>query len=446
MSDKTKRAVFVTRFGAIAASVGSAVGLGNIWRFPFEAGEHGGGAFMLCYIGFILVVGLPVILSEFILGRASRSNAMGAYARFGRSRSWRGVGLLGIIASLMILSFYSVVAGWTLEYTVQSALGAVADANRDAHHARFMAFSTHPWRPVLWAALFLLTNHLVVSRGVTRGIERAANIMMPLLFGLLVAFCIHSLMLPGAAQGLTFLFKPDFGSINSRVLVGALGQAFFSLSLGLGCMLTYASYFSSSTRLTRTAVTIAGLDTLVAILSGVLIFPAVFTYGMNPEAGPALVFEVLPAVFGRMPGGAIWSFLFFLLLLLASLSSTISMSEISIAYFTDGRRMTRRTATRLSTAIALVCGSLCALSFGPLRDVTICGQTVFGLFDYCSNNILLPVGGMLCSIFVGWHLDRTVVTAQLSGNQRTVHILTFCLRYVCPTAIAVVMLDALGIL
>lgn len=448
--NKTGRDIFTTRFGAIATTVGSAVGLGNIWRFPYEAGAHGGGAFMLCYIAFILILGLPVICAEFILGRSSRSNIFGAFRHHSGGRVFPMVGYMGIVASLMILSFYSVVAGWTVEYTVQSAIGALDFSDVGEYHTHFDTFVTGNWRPALWTLIFLGINFAILMRGVTKGIERFSNILMPVLFLLLIIFCINSLMMDGASEGLTFLFHPDFSQLTPSTMLGALGQAFFSLSLGLGTMLTYASYFSSETRLGRSALTTASLDTLVAILAGVIIFPAVFTYGMSPSAGPTLVFEVLPSIFHHLPGGVIWSTLFFFLLFLASLTSTISMSEISIAYFTDELKMKRRTAVCLNTGIAAFFGFLCALSFGCLSDFTIAGKTLFDFFDFTTSNILLPLGGMIISLFVGWRVKRSEIEREMTcygtTRFRLMGLLIFALRWVCPAAIALIFLDSLGII
>ncbi|MDE7470683.1 MAG: sodium-dependent transporter [Paramuribaculum sp.] len=449
MKEQNQRAVFVTRLGAVAATVGSAVGLGNIWRFPYEAGTHGGGAFMVCYIAFIFILGVPVICAEFMLGRGTRRNVFGAYRAAGGG-NWKLAGYIGIIASLMILSFYSVVAGWTVEYFTQSITGALDFADQDSYHKHFDEFSTGTWRPVAYTLIFLLLNYLVLSRGVTKGIERVSNVLMPLLFVLLIVFCVNSLSLPKAIEGLTFLFRPDFSALDPSTLLGALGQAFFSLSLGLGCMLTYGSYFNERTNIGRTALVTASLDTMVAILAGVIIFPAVFTFGVSPAAGPTLVFEVLPSIFHNLPGGVMWSSLFFFLLFVASLTSTISMSEISIAYFTEQRGMSRRNATVLNTAIAMVFGTLCALSFGSLSGHTIFGMTIFNLFDYVSSNILLPLGGIVISLFVSWKVDRNFVKREMTSNGlyrcSYLPVLIFCLRYVCPTAIALIMLNSLGII
>ncbi len=365
-----RRAQFATRMGVVATTVGSAVGLGNIWRFPYEAGTHGGGAFLLCYLFFIFVIGVPVISAEFVMGRASRSGIIGSFRCHSGSRRWDWIGYSSILAAILILSFYSVVAGWTMEYTCESVIGRLGDVADDARHDRFDGFISG-WGSVWWMLVFLLINALVLLGGVKKGIERMSNILMPLLFLILLVFCVNSLLMSGAAEGLAFLFSPDFNAITPGVVLGAMGQAFFSLSIGLGCMMTYASYFSDRTPIVKSATTTALLDTLVAVLSGVIIFPAVFSFGMEAEAGPKLVFEVLPSVFGRLSGSDVWSALFFFLLALASLTSTISMSEIFISFACDEFRMSRRTATVLLTLIAMSLGTLCALSFGPLRDFTL---------------------------------------------------------------------------
>lgn len=440
---------FVTRFGAIAAAVGSAVGLGNIWRFPYETGENGGAAFLLIYVGFVLMLGIPVIVSEFVIGRATHKNAVGALRQLAPGTRLHWFPYMGILASLMILSFYSVVCGWIVEYLIMAVRGKMSGHTPQEYSAMFGAFVANPYRSLLWTWLFLLANGVILLRGVKKGIERLANSLMPLLFIILVIFCVNSLFLPESGKGLSFLFNPDFSKVTPRVVIGAMGQAFFSLSLGLSCLLTYASYFREDERIVRSAVAVALLDTLVAILSGVMIFPAVFSYGMTPEAGPKLVFEIFPSIFSQMPGGYLWAVLFFLLLFFASITSTISMSEISIAFFQEEWKMTRGGATWLSTLLAIVFGSLCALSFGVLVDFKVFGMTVFDLFDYVSSNILLPIGGILFSIFVGWMLKRDILIEQLTNGGslkiRTYRVLMFCIRWVAPVAIIVVFLYGLGI-
>ncbi|MDE6285963.1 MAG: sodium-dependent transporter, partial [Muribaculaceae bacterium] len=337
-----------TRLGVVAVTVGAAVGLGIIWRFPYEAGAHGGAAFILLNLVFVFVIGVPVMCAEFVIGRHTGSGVRSAFRKLSRGKLWGCVGYIGIGASILILSFYSVVAGWTMEYIYRSIAGFGSRCTAEALHSQFDAFATSDVRPVMWTLLFLGCNYLVLSRGVEKGIERVSNVLMPLLFVILVAFCVHSLFMPGAREGLEFLFRPDLSQITPRVILSAMGQAFFSLSLGLGCLITYSSYFSRKTPLMKTAMLTAGLDSLVAILAGVIIFPAVFTYGQAPAAGPKLVFEVLPAIFADMPFGRLWSLLFFLLLFIASLTSTVSMSEISIAWFCDDLGMKRRPATALN--------------------------------------------------------------------------------------------------
>ncbi len=441
------RGQFATRFAVIATTVGSAVGLGNIWRFPYEAGTHCGGAFMLLYIAFIFIIGVPVLTAEFIMGRSTRSNIFGAYRALAPGRPWYLAGYIGIVASMTIISFYSVVAGWTLEYFIESITGSLSGLDSGQYHSRFLALASDGVRPVLWTILFLALNFVIVARGVNKGIERISNLLMPTLFVLLIVFCIRSLTFSGASEGLRFLFSPDFSQITPSVALGAMGQAFFTLSLGLGCMATYGSYFSSRTPLLRSAVTTASLDTLVAILSGIIIFPAVFTFGVSPAAGPTLIFEVLPSIFHSLPLGPLWSALFFFLLILASLTSTISMSETAIAFFIEERGMSRRTATMTNATVALVFGTLCALSFGPLDGFRIFSLNIFDAFDYLSSNILLPAGGLIISIFTGWVIPRHILREQLSPARRiTLTALTILLRYIAPTGIILVFLRSTGII
>ena len=451
-SEDKNRAQFATRLGIIATTVGSAVGLGNIWRFPYEAGNNGGGAFLICYLLCIILLGIPVLCAEFAIGRTSRSNIFGAFHQLKASGKWHWMGYIGILASILILSFYSVVAGWTMEYMYQSIVGRLNFTEIDAFHNQFASFSSSNWRPILWTVLFLLCNYIIVVRGVKKGIEKMSNLMMPALFILLIIFCINSLMMPKAHEGLRFLFTPDFSKITPKVIVSALGQAFFSLSLGLGTMMTYGSYFSKDTRIVRSATITASLDTLVAILAGIIIFPAVFSFGMSPVQGPALVFEVLPSIFAQMPGAQIWSILFFFLLFLASLTSTISMSEVSIAFFTEEKKMSRAKASTITLIIVLCGGVLSALSFGYFSDKSflgLCRLDFFSFFDFTSSNVLLPLGGMLISIFAGWILERSRLKDTLTNNGRigvsTFPLLVFCLKYVAPLGIFLIFLFGIGI-
>ena len=446
----SNRAQFVTKMGVIAATVGSAVGLGNIWRFPYEAGVHGGGAFLILYLICVFLLGIPVMIAEFVIGRSTHSNALAALEKLKPGSCLSKVSYMGIVASLMILSFYSVVAGWIMEYLYQAVTGGLSGHTSEEYATLFSTFTVDPWRSVMWTLTFLLANFMVLRRGIEKGIERISNIMMPVLFVMLLVFCVNSLFMPQAKKGLDFLFNPDFSQITPKVMLGALGQAFFSLSLGLTCLLTYASYFSDKTPLVRSATVVALLDTLVAILSGIIIFPAVFSFDMEPAAGPKLVFQILPEIFQQLPGGYLWSVAFFLLLFFASITSTISMSEISITYFVEAHKMSRSRATGLNTVIAMTFGTLCALSFGVLSAFKVFGMTLFELFDYVSSNIMLPIGGVMLSVFVGWIVDKKVVEEQLTDyGARKITLMRpirFCIRYVAPLCISLIFLYGLGVL
>lgn len=440
---------FTSKFGIIAATVGSAVGLGNIWRFPYEAGVHGGGAFLILNVIFVLVLGIPVMAAEFLIGRHSGKDVCSAFACFKGGARWQVIGWMGILASILILGFYSVVAGWCVEYIWQSVVAYNGVTSPEGLHDQFVAFASNSWAPLFWTVLFLLANYLISIRGVEKGIERMSNILMPLLFLILIAFAVNSLLMPEAGRGMEFLFKPDFSAITPSVVLGALGQAFFSLSLGLGCLITYSSYFKEDTPLVKTAAISSGLDALVAILAGVIIFPAVFTFGQQPAAGPQLVFEVLPSIFCHMGGGMVWSTLFFILLFVASLTSTLSLFETNVAFLTGTLKMKRVRAASLIMAVVMVLSTLCSLSFGPLSHIQAGGKNIFDIFDYVSSNILLPLGGMLSSIFVGWFVERRIVAKELLGEDPgrvktgLIKTVVFCLRYVAPVGIGLVFVFGL---
>ena len=444
----SNRTTFATKLGVIAAAVGSAVGLGNIWRFPYETGQNGGGAFLLVYLICVAVLGIPLIISEFLLGRTSKMNVGGTFKKLAPGSHWGVIGYLSVLASFLILGFYTVIAGWTLEYIYQAVTNGFAGQTAAQLKESFTAFSTDTYSPLIWLALFLVANYFIIVGGVKNGIEKASNIMMPLLFILLVIFCVRSLFLPGAAEGLNFLFKPDFTKVNSNVVLRAMGQAFFSLSLGMGCLITYGSYFNKETKLGKTAATVAVLDTLVAVLAGVMIFPAVFSFGISPTAGPDLVFITVPNVFMQMPGGYIWSILFFLLLALAALTSTVSMFEVVTAFIHEEYNMSRKKATAWVIGVCFIFAVICSLSIGPWKDFTLFGKTIFDLFDYVSANILLPLGGLLVSLFVGYRLDKQVTYMQVT-NDNTLKIwyfkpFIFILRYFAPVAIILIFLSGLG--
>lgn len=445
-----KRVGFATRLGAIAAAVGSAVGLGNIWRFPFEAGQNGGGAFIIVYIFCIIVMGIPVILSEFIIGRSTHSNMKAALKRLSPGKKYYLFTYICILGSFVVIGFYSVVCGWIIEYLYQAAIGGLNGHTPQEYSDMFSGLVADPWRCVGWTILFLLLNFLVMSRGIEKGIERVASTMMPMLFVILVIFCINSLLLPGASKGLEFLFYPDFSELTMRGVLDAFGQAFLSLSIGISCLVTYSSYFKDDASLSKDATIVAVLDTLVAILSGVMIFPAVFSFGVEPTAGPRLIFEVLPGIFQQMTGGYFWALLFFLLVFFASLTSTISLSEIPITFMIEEHKLSRPRAILWTSLLTLVLAVLAALSFNVLDDVKIFGKSIFDAMDYAASNVFMLLGGLFTAVYVGWILDRKVVHEQLTNGGRIKGrmepFLIFCLRYVAPVSIFFIFLYLTGLI
>ena len=452
---KNNRANFGSKLGVILASAGSAVGLGNIWRFPFETGNHGGAAFILIYLGCVLFFGIPIMVAEFSIGRHSRANTAGAYRILAPGTQWRWVGRMGVLAGFLILGYYSVVAGWTLEYIVQAATNAFAGQSANDFIASFNGFVSNPWRPALWMIVFMLMTHFIIVKGVERGIEKSAKIMMPMLFILLIVLAVCSISLPGAGAGIEFLLKPDFSKVNGNVLLGAMGQAFFSLSLGMGCLCTYASYFRNDTNLPKTALNVGWIDTMVAILAGFIIFPAAFSVGIQPDAGPSLLFITLPNVFQQAFGNLPWlavilSIMFYVLLALAALTSTISLHEVVTAYLHEEFNLTRGRAAKLVTAGCTVLGVLCSLSLGVGKELTIFGLTLFDLFDFVTAKIMLPLGGFFIAIFTGWYLDKRIVWEEVSNNgtlpKAIYRIWLFLLKYIAPIGIGFIFINELGFL
>ena len=443
--DMNDRRGFATRLGVILATAGSAVGLGNVWRFPYVAGENGGAAFILVYIGCILLLGIPGMLSEFIIGRRAQRNAARSYRNFSRYRIWRFVGYLGILTSSIILGFYAVVAGWCLQYLWASLLGGIkGDAAAVADY--FNTFASNPWKPALWAVAVILLTHLVVVRGVEKGIERASKVLMPLLFVLLVIIVIASCMLPGGMEGVRFVLQPDFSKLSHGVLLDALGQAFFSLSLGTACLCTYASYFSRDTNLLRSACQIAFIDLGIAILAGLMIFPAVFSVGVEPAQGPSLIFITLPSVFEQAFAGmgqAI-AVLFYALLVFAALTSTISMHEIGTAFFTEEHRLPRQRAAWLITSCCSVLAVLCSLSVGAVEGIGLMGLSLMDFCDQLTAKFMLPAGALLTSIFIGWFANQQVVRNEFTNRVTVATSLfpayQFAVRFVLPILIVLIFL------
>ncbi len=444
----SERGRFGSKIGVVLASAGSAVGLGNIWRFPTEVGRNGGAAFILVYVCFVLFLALPVMVSEFVIGRASKANTVDAYRVLAPGKPWVTAGYMGVFAGFLVLSFYSVVAGWTLHYAVQSGMNHLTGGQDFA--ALFSAFVSHPFWPLAYVVLFLLLTHWVVARGVQEGIERYSKWMMPLLFIIIFVLVGCSLSMQGAREGLMFLLKPDFSKVTGRVVLSAIGQAFFSLSVGIGCMVTYASYFGRQMRLVPSALHVCVIDTLVAVLSGFIIFPAVFSVpGLSVDAGPGLVFITLPNVFNAAFGGSwlgyLFSLLFYLLLLLAALTSSISMHEICTAFIHEKYGLSRQRAAAVVTLICLLGGVACSLSFGAWREMKVFGMGFFDLFDYLTAKFIMPLGGIAITLFVGWVMERKMVAAELTNagtcHRHAARVLLFLIRWVAPLGVAVIFLN-----
>ena len=448
-----ERGNFGSRLGIVLATAGSAVGLGNVWRFPYMAGENGGAAFILLYIACIIVLGLPGMISEFIVGRHAQTNAARAYDTLSDGKPWKLVGHLGILTSTIILGFYAVVAGWCLQYVYAAMAGKLVG---DAEYVKtyFATFSSHPLHPVLCGVAFILITHTVIVHGVRKGIERASKWLMPILFILLLVLVTASCALPGSMEGVRFLLQPDFSKLDSKVMLDALGQAFFSLSLGTACLCTYASYFSRDTNLLRSAAQIVLLDTMIAIFAGLMIFPAAFSVGISPDSGPSLIFITLPNVFHQafvsMPeaGWAI-GIMFYALLVFAALTSTISMHEIGTAFFTEEYHLTRHHAAWIITVAASVLCLFCSWSVGAY-DIQVAGLSLMDFCDRLTADFLLPIGGLLANLFVGWYVPRQLVYHEFTNNGQCNKLFfqtfLFAVRYVCPLAIIMVFLHQTGII
>ena len=440
---------FTSNVGAILAAAGGAVGLGNVWRFPYMLGSNGGGAFLLVYVFFVLLIGIPLMMSEFIIGRRSQRNVIGAFRVLSpKHKGWMLVGIFGIICAFLIYAFYSVVAGWTLNYIVLAAGGRLAGQTPEGVTQIFANFTQGSFWPLCSQFLFLALTGLVVMMGVQKGIEKVSKILMPVLFVLLLLMCVRSITLGAdAKEGLSFLFKPDFSKLTGSCILSALGQSFFSMSIGMGAMITYGSYIRKEDKLFNTSVWIAVCDTMVAVLAGIVIFPAVFAFGMDPASGPELVYIVLPNVFNSMPGGAVFAVVFFVLLGIAALTSTISLLEILVAVAVEELHWTRRRASLVSSLVVFGIGAFCTLSFGPLKEATLFGKTIFDLFDMITASYLMPIGALMLTIFLGWFMPKAEVKDELSNGgalkARAFELYYFVLRYLAPLALIVILITGI---
>ena len=458
MSTKSQ---FGSKIGLIAATVGSAIGLGNVWRFPAETQANGGAAFLLLYIACVFILGIPVMLAEFSLGRAGRSDAVGVFHFLSPGKKWWIIGAVAIAASYLILCYYMVVAGWTAEYLWQSLTGnlyetgasleqggdfSAADA---AFASRMNQYIFNDISPLIFTFIVIVINIFILLGGVQKGIERLSNIMMPLLFVLLLALCAVTLSLPGAGTGLEFFLSPDFSKINAATVINALGQTFFSLSLGMGILITYSSYYPADTKLTRTSVVVALMSLLVAVMMGCIIFPAVTTFGLDrhPLEGATLVFVTLPEVFSQLPATQLWSVIFFLLLFVAALTSTVSIAEVSIAFMHDRFGMTRFKSCMIVMLPLFVFSTLCSLSFGSLSSFKIFDMTIFDSLDAFTTNVLLPLVSMGICVYVGWFAPKGLLKDQITNNgtikSRIATVVLVIIRYFAPVLIGAIMISKL---
>ncbi len=446
---KEQRINFSSKLAVVAAAAGSAVGLGNIWRFPYELGQYGGAAFLIIYLVFVVILGMPVMLSEFVIGRMGQSDTVGSFKKLAPKGKWWMIGVMGVLTSFLIMGFYSVVAGWTMEYIFQAVSDQFVNKDTATLTQVFVNFSTDTWRPIIWLVLFMVISAGIIMLGVKDGIEKSTKFLMPLLVVIIIALGIRAVTLPGGTDGLRFLFQPDFSKITSGVVLSAMGQAFFSLSLGMGCMITYGSYISKKNHLSHTVVEVTMMDTLIAVLAAVAIFPAVFSLGINPGYGPELVFITLPNVFANMPGGYFWSILFFILLCVAALTSAISLMEVIVAYLVEEMKLKRLTATIWVSVIIIFFGVLASLSFGAWKEVKIFNMGFFDLFDNITSKIFMPLGGLLISVFTGWFLSKKKIKEELSTHgrfpTRYYNAYIFLIKYITPICISLVLLNQLGL-
>ena len=452
---KLERASFGSKLGVILATAGSAVGLGNIWRFPYMTGQNGGAVFIIIYIFCVLLLGIPCMVSEFIIGRHGQSNTARAFSKISGGSAWTLIGYMGVLTGFLISSYYAVVSGWCLEYVWASLLGKL-QGDPAYISSYFETFSQDPVKPIFWTFLIILATYLIIENGVRDGIERASKLMMPILFILLLIIVVASCMLPNADKGIEFLLRPDISKVNGDVFLAALGQAFYSLSIAMGCICTYASYFSKHTNLPGAAIQIGVIDFLVALLAGLVIFPAAFSVGVNPDSGPSLLFITLPNVFQQafsvIPGlGYIIAMLFYVLLSMAALTSLMSLQEVSTAFIEEELGATRKIASLIVTVCCMFLAIFCSLSLGVVERYHFFGMSLFSLFDFVTGQLFLPIVGFLTCILIGWFVPHKIVRDEFTNrgtldNGGLFHIYLFLVKYVCPICIMFIFLHQFGLL
>ncbi len=438
------------RMAFILAATGSAVGLGNIWKFPYITGEHGGGAFVMVYLLCIAAIGIPIMMAEVLLGRRGRQSPINTMATLsaeeGRSPVWKYLGWLGVAAGFLILSYYSVIAGWALSYVFRTASGIFTGADAEAVNKVFTELVSDPERLLAWHTLFMIATMVVVARGVQNGLEKAVRYLMPALFLLLAVLMIYAMSNGHFMEGVEFLFRPDFSKIDANAILIAMGHAFFTLSLGMGAIMVYGSYLPKDTSIAKTSIIIAAADTLVALMAGMVIFPIVFAHGLEPGAGPGLIFKTLPLAFGQMDAGILVGVLFFILLTFAAWSSSISLIEPAVAWLVENRGHTRVYASTVMGFATWAVGLGTVFSFNIASDIKLFDKTFFDLLDYLTANIMLPLGGLFIALFAGWLMAKQSTEDELNSSKRGYNIWRFLVRYITPIAVMMVFLNVIGVI
>ncbi len=439
------RAEWGSRLGFILAAAGSAVGLGAIWKFPYVAAQNGGGAFLLIFLMIVFTLGISLMIAEMAVGASTRKSPVGAYRKLG-GKWWSGVGYIGVLCGFLILSFYSVVGGWTIAYIIKSIEGSILTADPVVLSHTFDSFIADPVIPLWYHAVFMGLTAGVILAGVQKGIERVSKYLMVMLFLLILILIARGLTLHGALDGVVTFLHPDFGKVTPAMIIEAMGLAFFSMSLGMGCMITYGSYASGETAIPNSAGNVIGLTTLICFLSGLMVFPAIFVFGFNPAAGPGLTFITMPAVFSQMSGGQLFGILFFFLLFVAALTSSVSLMEVVVSFFIDEFRFPRMMTTVIMSILMFVLGIGASLSLGVWKNYTLFGKNLFGLLDYVSSNLIMPFGGIMIAILVGWKA-WPVISARLTRPDGTcpvwLPLFKFFCRFIAPVLIFVILLQNL---
>jgi NSS family neurotransmitter:Na+ symporter len=453
MKSSERREGFSNGIAVFFATLSSTVGLGNIWKFPYVTGKYGGGAFLLIYIISVIFVAMPVMISELYIGRKTGRNPVGSIKALSSYKYWRAIGYMGILSSLLILFYYSAVAGWIYSYIFKAIRGNFSGIKQDQIQNIFNSTTSGTVWPVIWQIVAIAVVASIIVFGVKKGIERITKLLMPVLLILIIVCDIRALLLPGAVNGIKFLFKVDFTNINREVILMALGLSFFKLSLGTGTMITYGSYFTQQNNMIATSAKVAASDTIVSLLAGIAIFPAVFSFGMAPSQGPGLLFITIPLVFSKVPFGSVLIVTFFVLTAIAATTAMLSLFEVPVAYLIEERNLSRTSAVLLSAFIVILFGLTAALSANSssiLSSIKVFGLTFFDFFDFTSQNILLPIGGLLIAIFLGYIIKKKDIEVELSNrgnlnNRTTINIYLFILRYFTPVLLLIVFLSMLGI-